>query len=187
MPSCTKVMPSANWTASAPATRTISWLNHTACTLPVYASQRGLPHHHATLGSGCRHTWPGGTGYPLGSNEKFQRRSPHPNLPGLAWRTQVAFKTVLIMLSKAWGAAPPHPLAGQQGCQPGAPMPKAAATPAGGPTAQPPLAPSAWPRAQTRTAKSCWVRGSHFPTLFDYFNLERKSVLDRIYRIENSS
>jgi hypothetical protein len=32
-------------------------------------------------------------------------------------------------------------------------------------------------RAQTRAAKSCGVRGSHFPALFDYFNLERKLVL----------
>ena len=41
----------------------------------------------------------------------------------------------------------------------------------------PPIAPSAWPRAQTRAAKSCGVRGSHFPALFEYFNLERKLVL----------
>jgi len=27
-----------------------------------------------------------------------------------------------------------------------------------------------------RAAKSCGVRGSHFPALFDYFNLERKLV-----------
>ena len=93
MPFCTKMMPSATWTASAPTTRTISGLNHTAYILPVYASQGELPHRYATLGSGCRHTWPGGTGYPLGSNEKFQRRLPHPNLPGLAWRTQIAFKS----------------------------------------------------------------------------------------------
>jgi len=37
-------------------------------------------------------------------------------------------------------------------------------------------APSAWSRARTRAAKSCRVRGSHFPALFDYFNLERKFV-----------
>src|SRR5208337_144800 len=41
---------------------------------------------------------------------------------------------------------------------------------------QPPPAPSAWPRARTRAAKSCGVRGSHFPALFDYFNLERNFV-----------
>jgi len=33
----------------------LSRLNRTACKLPVYASQRGLPHRYATLGSGCRH------------------------------------------------------------------------------------------------------------------------------------
>ena len=31
-------------------------------------------------------------------------------------------------------------------------------------------------RARTRAAKSCGVRGSHFPALFDYFNLERNFV-----------
>ncbi len=87
MPFCTKILPSAYQTASAPTIRTISGLNHTAYTLPVYASQGGLPHHHATLGSGCRHTWPGRTGYLLGSYKKFRRYSPPPNLPGLAWRT----------------------------------------------------------------------------------------------------
>ena len=33
----------------------LSGLNRTACRLPVYASQDGLPHLHATLGSGCWH------------------------------------------------------------------------------------------------------------------------------------
>jgi hypothetical protein len=73
MPFCAAMLPSATTIASAPAIRLISGLNHSAYTLPVYASQRGLPRHHATLGSGCRHTWPGGIDYPLGSNEKFQR------------------------------------------------------------------------------------------------------------------
>ena len=52
---------------------------------------------------------------------------------------------------------------------------------------QPPPAPSAWPRAQTRAAKSCGVRGSHFPALFDYFNLERKLVLqDGVFKYVNA-
>src|SRR5208337_3584796 len=34
----------------------------------------------------------------------------------------------------------------------------------------------AWSRARTRAAKSCGVRGSHFPALFDYFNLESNFV-----------
>src|SRR5208337_2594316 len=86
------------------------------------------------------------------------------------------------MLSKAWGLgghAPPTPprrYAGQRGCRPDSPLPTAAATLAGGPTAQPPLAPSAWPRAFARAAKSCGARGSHFPGLFDYLNLERNFV-----------
>ena len=90
MPFCAGMLPSATITASAPTIRFISGLDHTAYTLPVYASQRGLPRYHATLGSGCRHTWPGRTGYPLGSNEKFQRCSHLlPIFPGLAWRTMV--------------------------------------------------------------------------------------------------
>ena len=32
---------------------------------------------------------------------------------------------------------------------------------------------------RTRATKSCGVRGSHFPALFDYFNLERNFVLER--------
>ena len=61
----------------------------------------------------------------------------------------------------AYGAAPPTP-------------PRRYAAQCGAAVAafgQPPPAPSAWPRA----AKSCGARGSHFPALFDYFNLERNS------------
>ena len=39
-------------TASAPTRTIISGLNHTARSLAVYASQGGLPHHHARLASG---------------------------------------------------------------------------------------------------------------------------------------
>jgi hypothetical protein len=53
---------------------TLSRLDHTACRLPVYASQDELPHHHATLGSGCRHTWPGWIVYPPGPYERFPAR-----------------------------------------------------------------------------------------------------------------
>ena len=97
MPFCTRMLPSATWTASAPAIGTISRLNHTAYKLPVYASQGGLPHHHATLGSGCRHTWPGGDEYPPGSNEKFQRCS-HLLPISRAWpgAPRVAFKKTLL-------------------------------------------------------------------------------------------
>ena len=52
---------------------TISGLNHTARTLAVYASQGGLLHRHARLASGwLAKPLPGGVGYPLGSNERFQ-------------------------------------------------------------------------------------------------------------------
>jgi len=40
-------------TTKAPALQ-LSRLNHTASALAVYASQGGLPHHHARLASGCR-------------------------------------------------------------------------------------------------------------------------------------
>ncbi len=42
-----------------PRASDITELNRTASALPVYASQGGSPHHHATLGSGC---WPSSTG-----------------------------------------------------------------------------------------------------------------------------
>ena len=41
--------------------------------LAVYASQRGLPHRHARLASGCRPTLPGGVGYPQDPGARFQR------------------------------------------------------------------------------------------------------------------
>ena len=49
----------------------LSRLNHTALTLAVYASQHRLPGHHARLASGCRPALPDGSGYPLGSIERF--------------------------------------------------------------------------------------------------------------------
>ena len=53
---------------------TLSGLHHTACRLPVYASQDELPHHRATLGSGCRHAWPGWVDYRPGPYERFPVR-----------------------------------------------------------------------------------------------------------------
>ena len=46
------MLPSAKLKASAPTRTGISGLNHTARPLAVYASQDGLPHHHARLASG---------------------------------------------------------------------------------------------------------------------------------------
>jgi hypothetical protein len=74
----TTVLPSALVTASALATSPISRLHHTACLLHVYASQYGSPHDHARLSSGCGPAWPGGVGYPRGSNEKFPPSSGFP-------------------------------------------------------------------------------------------------------------
>jgi hypothetical protein len=66
------MLPSAKLTTSAPARTVISGLNHTAHSLAVYASQGGLPHRRARLASGGWPALPGGVGYPLGSNERFQ-------------------------------------------------------------------------------------------------------------------
>ena len=58
--------PPLHCTTVAPATRTISGLNRTASGLTVYASQGGLPLHHARLASGC---WPSFAG-----RDSFTRR-----------------------------------------------------------------------------------------------------------------
>ena len=64
---------------------TISGLHHTARSLAVYASQPGLPRHHARLAPGCWPALPGGAGYPQGPIERFPRyASPFPEL---SWRT----------------------------------------------------------------------------------------------------
>ncbi len=49
----------------------LSRLNHTASVLAVYASQCGLPQHHARLASGCRPALPGGRHGPQGSYGRF--------------------------------------------------------------------------------------------------------------------
>ena len=62
--------PSVTLRTSAPAMMTISGLNHTARSLAVYASQPGLPRHHARLASGY---WPSSAGrgwLPAGSQRK---------------------------------------------------------------------------------------------------------------------
>lgn len=74
----------------------LSRLYHTACGLPVYASQPGLPQHHATLGSGYWPALPGGIGYPLGSTARFQLRlvrSSLPPCPSFARRTIITVQT----------------------------------------------------------------------------------------------
>ena len=79
--------------------RSLSRLNHTACTPPVYASQAGSLPHHATLGSGGWPTLTGSGLAPGGSHKKvsdsvFVRY--RPPLPGFAWRNGDMIKAVAI-------------------------------------------------------------------------------------------
>ena len=67
--------PSAFSTASAPARTVISGLNHTARSLAVYASQGGLPHHHARLASGWLASLSGRDWLPAGSQRKVSGHS----------------------------------------------------------------------------------------------------------------
>ena len=72
--------------AKAP-TKGLSTLNSMAFGLAVYASQDGLPRHHARLASG---RWSGATGrafHPQGSYERFQIcfLTSHPPFPSFAW------------------------------------------------------------------------------------------------------
>ena len=72
--------------AKAP-TKGLSTLNSMAFGLAVYASQDGLPRHHARLASG---RWSGATGrafHPQGSYERFQSciLTSHPPFPSFAW------------------------------------------------------------------------------------------------------
>ena len=68
---------------------TLSTLNSMAFGLAVYASQDGLPHHHARLASSC---WSGSTGrdsHPQGSDERFQICNLHLiPLSQTSWRTR---------------------------------------------------------------------------------------------------
>ena len=64
------LLPSARFKASAPTWR-LARLNHTACTLAVYASQPGLPLHHARLASGWGPAFPGRASRPQGSFVRF--------------------------------------------------------------------------------------------------------------------
>jgi hypothetical protein len=83
---CASMLPSAKSTASAPTRTIISGLNHTAHSLAVYASQGGLPHHHARLTSGWLAS--------LSGRDLVTRwvpmkgfRSFHSPFPSFAWRT----------------------------------------------------------------------------------------------------
>ena len=76
--------------AKAP-TKGLSKLNSMAFGLAVYASQDGLPRHHARLASG---RWSGATGrafHPQGSYERFQSciLTSHPPFPSFAWHNEI--------------------------------------------------------------------------------------------------
>ncbi len=67
--------------------RLVLWgLNHTTFDLTVYASQDGLPHHHARLASGCWSSFARRDSYPQGFSERFQSSSLF--LPSKAYLTQ---------------------------------------------------------------------------------------------------
>jgi hypothetical protein len=70
----------AQKTTTAPTFSFVSRLNHTACTLPVYASQPGLPPVHATLGSAWSPAF-AGRGYPAGFLRKVSVTFSHGILP----------------------------------------------------------------------------------------------------------
>ena len=79
------VLPSAVLTTSASTLRHLSGLTHTACTLPVYASQTPLPTptQHSVPAGG--QPLPGGTDYPLDHFERFLafRHVMRSSFPGL--------------------------------------------------------------------------------------------------------
>ena len=68
----TSMLPSAVVTASASTPTQLSRLNDAARALPVYASQRRLPGHHATLGSGWWPAFAGRDWLPAGTLRGFQ-------------------------------------------------------------------------------------------------------------------
>ena len=79
----------------------LSGLTHAACALPVYASQRRLPDHHATLGSGWWPAFAGRDWRPAGTLRGFPSfaiRSSLPPSPGFAWRN-----TTLANTSQEYG------------------------------------------------------------------------------------
>jgi hypothetical protein len=73
-----------------PRVTLLTRLNHTACTLPVYASRPRLPPSAQHSVPAADHALPGGLRRPLGCHEGFPRMlSP---FPGFAWRTRLRDK-----------------------------------------------------------------------------------------------
>ena len=80
------MLPYAFSTASALARTVISGLNHTAAHSLSTLRRVGCP---TTTQDSLPDGWPafpGGVGYPQGSNERFQ--VTHSPFPGFAWRTE---------------------------------------------------------------------------------------------------
>jgi hypothetical protein len=99
---CALVLPSALPTASAPTRTVISRLNHTARMLAVYASQDGLPHHHARLASGCLASVAGRGLPPAGSHRRFLRSFVASSFSKLSWRTgsvRLAVRPLVLRLA----------------------------------------------------------------------------------------
>ena len=91
---CTRPVRSSNMapagrTTKAPA-KGLSTLNSMAFGLAVYASQHGLPRHHARLASGRWSDATGRASHPQGSVERFQFcfLTSHPPFPSFAWRNR---------------------------------------------------------------------------------------------------
>jgi hypothetical protein len=90
---CSSVAPVIS-KAKAPTTG-LSKLNSMAFGLAVYASQDGLPRHHAKLASG---RWSGAAGrafHPQGPYERFQSciLTSHPPFPSFAWHKEIDRRT----------------------------------------------------------------------------------------------
>jgi hypothetical protein len=85
-------MAPVNGKTKAPTIRPISGLDSRAWARAVYASSLGSPQDDARLASGCLASFPGGIGYPQGSNERFPVCFLHPVLLSQACLTQATFR-----------------------------------------------------------------------------------------------
>ena len=106
---CRSVAPGMR-TTKAPA-KGLSRLNRMAFGLAVYASQAGLPRHHARLASGC---WPGSPGrafHPQGSIERFQICFLH-----LILLSQASWRNAITCCASQFLRQPPYPVGWSKHC-----------------------------------------------------------------------
>ncbi len=82
------VLPSVFKRTSAPALIALSRLSDTACRLAVYASQPGLPRHHARLASDRWPTFAGWDWLPTGFHREVSKTYISSPSPRLSWRNQ---------------------------------------------------------------------------------------------------